>query len=50
MLFQLFLDQNFIEKQTILKWNSDGHSFNQIYYDQTKYFAQTFIQQLIHQQ
>ncbi len=47
MLFEVFLDQNLIKKETFLKWNSDGHYFNQIYYDETKYFAQTFIQQLI---
>jgi hypothetical protein len=46
-LFQLFLDQNCIKRETILKWNSDGHSYNDIYYKETKRFAQPFIQQLI---
>ncbi|CAF4569336.1 unnamed protein product [Rotaria sp. Silwood1] len=46
-LLQFFLDQNCIKKETILKWNSDGHFYNDVYYKETKGFAQSFIQQLM---
>jgi hypothetical protein len=46
-LFQFFLDQNCIRKETIIKWNSDGHLYNETYYEETKRFAQPFIQQLM---
>ncbi|CAF4326137.1 unnamed protein product [Adineta steineri] len=46
-LFQFFLDENCITKEIILKWNSEGHSYNQDYYEQIKQFAQPFIQRLL---
>ncbi|CAF1297306.1 unnamed protein product [Adineta steineri] len=46
-LFQFFLDENCITKETILKWNSEGHLYDQDYYEQIKHFAQPFIQRLI---
>jgi hypothetical protein len=46
-LLQFFLDQNCLKKGTILDWNSNGHSYNDVYYKETKRYAQPFIQQLM---
>jgi hypothetical protein len=46
-LLQFFLDQNCLKKSTILEWNSNGRSYNDVYYKATKRCAQPFIQQLM---
>ena len=45
-LFQFFLDQNLIQRETFLQWNTHGHSYDLIYHDETKRFAQSFFHTL----
>ncbi|CAF0987872.1 unnamed protein product [Adineta ricciae] len=46
MLFQFFLDQQCIDKESIVKWYEDGHIYNDVYYEQTKTFARSFVERL----
>ncbi|CAF0987690.1 unnamed protein product [Adineta ricciae] len=47
ILFQLFLEQNCLDKESIMKWYNNGHIYNEIYYKQTKDYARAFVERLI---
>ncbi|UJR16454.1 hypothetical protein I4U23_003356 [Adineta vaga] len=46
ILFQFFFSQNCLDRKTILKWYDNGHIYNEIYYQETKAFARSFIEGL----
>ncbi|CAF1480083.1 unnamed protein product [Adineta ricciae] len=47
ILLQLFLEQDCLDKESIVKWYNNGHIYNEIYYKQTKDYARTFVERLI---